>query len=730
MIMVKMLVKNSLLIVLCFVASWTTAQTVSINYSDASGNTGDVVDVNITFSGFNNIKNFNFWTLWDADKFEFVELTNITTVLPANDLTFGTPITSGQPGRLTAVFFRTDTTTYNLSNTDIFATIKLRIKTTLATSGKVTLQTTIPQPAFFARVNGSDVRLTVTSNDGTITANGGGTGSDDFTLEVLDAEAQPNGDVCLIIQAQDAVDLAAISNLGVTFDPNVLMYSSSQMLINRWDLLVLDTNVNTAGYFQLNPTANATEYVNGEVDMMSICFKVIGSCDETTVVTLSKPNRFLCVDKDLNVLDPAVKSGVFTVNCNLCDVNPTITDVSCNGGQDGLIDLDLAGCPNVTSIQWVNNATGQNLGTSETQGALAAGSYKVTVVYQNGAETVVEDNIIVGEPALIQAQGVQINEEVNGNDGSINLTIIGGTQPYTFNWSNGAQTEDVNNLTSGSYTLTVTDNNNCTRTFGPYTIGGSFAVTGQVSNVACFGENNGAIDITVTGGSGNYTYQWTCDGTAVTPDVNGDLSGLSGGTCTVQVTDIEENMIANGVFEVMAPDSELNVEAISTTADCSDGNNGLARAEVTGGVAPYSYSWNTSPVQTGVEASGLPVGRQTVLVTDFLGCQVVDDCIVRSCGDGDGACFEGSDAITPNGDGYNEALIINCSGSISNTLHIFTRWGEQVVEIENYDGEWVGLDRNGNLVGEDTYMWVLEVYPTIGTKEIYKGAVSVLYNLR
>lgn len=118
--------------------------------------------------------------------------------------------------------------------------------------------------------------------------------------------------------------------------------------------------------------------------------------------------------------------------------------------------------------------------------------------------------------------------------GSIDLTVSGGTPGYTYMWTTGATTQDVSGLAANTYTVTVTDVNNCTKTTS-VTISQSSAIvlsTTQV-NVLCNGEATGSIDLTVSGGTPGYTFAWT--GGATTED----LSTLTAGTYTVTVTDAE-----------------------------------------------------------------------------------------------------------------------------------------------------------------------------------------------
>lgn len=132
------------------------------------------------------------------------------------------------------------------------------------------------------------------------------------------------------------------------------------------------------------------------------------------------------------------------------------TDISCNGMDDGEIILSpQGGTPGYTST-W---STGD---TTSYMGSLTAGTYTFTVIDFNGCTYT--DSVTISEPAAIALSATMTQETTAGNDGTVDLTISGGTGPFTQLWSNGAGTEDLSGLAGGIYTVTVTDANGCTET--------------------------------------------------------------------------------------------------------------------------------------------------------------------------------------------------------------------------------------------------------------------------
>ena len=211
------------------------------------------------------------------------------------------------------------------------------------------------------------------------------------------------------------------------------------------------------------------------------------------------------------------------------------TGVSCPGGSDGSINLIVSGgIPNYT-FSW----TGPLGFTSavEDPSGLLSGTYTVTVTDSLGCVSTAAVNV-PSPPGGMMPFIIGYDVNCNGSaDGSADLRITGGTTPYTFAWAHGPTSEDLTNLAPGTYSVTITDSNNCSITDSvtieePSALGINFAVT----NVACNGDSNGIIQATGTGGHGNYAYDWTPGG------MSGDSIGaLAPGFYTLTLTDSSLN---------------------------------------------------------------------------------------------------------------------------------------------------------------------------------------------
>src|SRR6185369_15113926 len=172
-------------------------------------------------------------------------------------------------------------------------------------------------------------------------------------------------------------------------------------------------------------------------------------------------------------------------------------------------------------------------------------------------------------------------------NGSVDLTVNGGVGPYSYNWSNGAVTEDLSNITAATYDVTVTDANGCTATLSVTINNANGPALSETHIDAACGSANGSVDLTVNGGVGPYSYNLSNG--AVTED----LAAVAANTYDVTVTD------ANGCTVTLSVTiNNANGPALSEThinAACGSAN-GSVDLTVNGGVGPYSYNWSNGAV--------------------------------------------------------------------------------------------------------------------------------------
>ena len=283
----------------------------------------------------------------------------------------------------------------------------------------------------------------------------------------------------------------------------------------------------------------------------------------------------------------------------------THVDLLCNGASTGSIDLTVSGGTGAYTYSWTGGVTTQD------RSGLIAGTYTVTVTDANACTKTL--SVAISQPAVIGLTETHVNVLCNGGStGSIDLSVSGGTGAYTYSWTGGVTTQDRSGLVTGTYTVTVTDANACTKTLSvsisePATI----VLTETHVNVLCNGASTGSIDLTVTGGTGAYTYAWT--GGATTQDP----SGLAMGTYTVTVTDVNA---CTKSLSVTITEPLAGILLTETHVDllCNGASTGSIDLTVTGGISPYTYAWTGGA--TTQDRSGLASGTYTVTVTDANTC--------------------------------------------------------------------------------------------------------------
>ena len=286
-------------------------------------------------------------------------------------------------------------------------------------------------------------------------------------------------------------------------------------------------------------------------------------------------------------------------------VSGVVSDESCAGVSDGTIDLTVSGGAPPYRYQW-----GNGLETEDIEGLLP-GVYQVTVIDNNGCS--IQETYRVAGNAILQLEGLGTNLSCNGaNDGTIDLTVIGGVAPYTYHWSNGTDTEDISNLSAGDHSVEVIDANGCSAQ-AAFTLTEPLplVINYLVTNVSCFGETDGSIDVAASGGTAPYTYRWS----------NGaneeGIHLLDAGTYTIFVTDSIGCQVTQEIV-VEAPESVLTATAVIRPALCNGLPSGGIDITVTGGTEPYTYSWSNGSVQPNL--ANVFAGTYAVTVTDIRGC--------------------------------------------------------------------------------------------------------------
>ena len=287
-----------------------------------------------------------------------------------------------------------------------------------------------------------------------------------------------------------------------------------------------------------------------------------------------------------------------------CSVQVLVSDVTCFGGNDG----SVVTLPSGTSPYTYSWSNGKN---SQFNSNLIAGSYTVTVTDALGC--VATQTVTVGSPTASGTSGALTQVTCPGGmDGSIDITVNGGTSPYTYLWNDGITTEDRDSVMAGIYTLTVLDANGCAITLTDTVLQPTAMVDSVwASNIACFGDSTGALTLFISGGTAPYNYAWPSGDSSQT------ITGLTAGSYDVTVTDANGCVFTQS-YVVTQPAAGITGTVTKTEPLCAGDSTGTLSLSISGGVAPYQTLWNTGDTLSSIDS--LFAGVYTVTVMDAQGC--------------------------------------------------------------------------------------------------------------
>jgi hypothetical protein len=296
-------------------------------------------------------------------------------------------------------------------------------------------------------------------------------------------------------------------------------------------------------------------------------------------------------------------------------INNLVYNPSCFGKGNGLIDIQVTGGTPPYKYLWSNQQTSSSIKN------LKSGTYVVTVT--DSIFCTATKSVFLSQPDSLKVAITSLKNVTcyGGTDGSVSINASGGNSNYTYYWPNGTiqngATGNINNLSSGTYTVTITDLNDCS-VMSAITISQPTLIktNGIVKDISCFGSNDGSISLQPSGVTGTPKYKWSNDATSQS------IQKLMLGKYFVTVTDSLHGCLIVDSFSIKQPLPMLVQNINKTDNRCFGDSSGTAQLTLSGGTLPYAYKWSNRDTTSSL--SGLKAGNYFCTITDKNNCTIRD----------------------------------------------------------------------------------------------------------
>lgn len=687
---------------------------ITVSFSDDNSSAGSTVDVDVTLDDFDQIVLMQYAINWDSSQFHFNSVLNVTTTLPqfTEPGNIGTPPSAASidEGEISVSWSKTNTEPESLPDGHLLFTIRLDAIGDPCDVSSIGLSNT---PTVIEVIDADFNSIGADSNDGEITINGtdcGGGNNSGLGIIGSHETVSSGTAVCVEVTVDSFMNIQS-AQFGVAWNEDVVSYTGVENCVLP-DFLLNESNVanGSLDFLWFDNTGVTPVTLNDGDVLMELCFTAVGaggtSTDVEFVPLQSAPIDF-GNDQGMTVPYYTVDGSVtisgsgggndFTLiagggeaeqGTETCFPVSVLNFVNIQSMQFAMMwddnDLDYTGVQNLNlaqlSLSNFNQSAANKLRISwndfgngvtvpdntiifeicfEGVGAcdnisdlMFTNDPPVNIEISNSNNEVLPFELINSEIEIVCNCGVELfnlNEPTcNGDtDGSINVTINGGTGNYTVTWKKGADviqgpgsTQDLFGIGAGTYTIEVTDGGAC-NTSEIYVVNEPdvLNISETIVDASCDVSENGSIDIVISGGTGPYSCNWS--GGAGT---NCNIKDLNPGNYTVTVTD-DHDCTAMATFSVEAT-NDLDVNGIVT--DEVNGGDGAINTNVIAGIAPFMYLWNDG--NTNPDRINLVKGEYCVTVTDNVGC-TTEECFtiepkpmaVDSEDIIDANCFESTD---------------------------------------------------------------------------------------
>ena len=377
--------------------------------------------------------------------------------------------------------------------------------------------------------------------------------------------------------------------------------AEAQVTVSEPEILVAEiSSTNIACYGE--SSASATVNVTGGTAPYSYSWNTLAT--EQTITSLTA-DTYTVIVTDVNGCTAEASVSIEQPEMVVVSLNSDATELSCTNTTANITTV-VSGGVAPYAFTWSNDATTNSLQVYN------AGTYYVTVTDSNGCEATAYTSITASGMPTISINSNNIL--CHGGTTTADVTADGGTAPYQFFWSDGS-IGTSNNVYAGFYIVTVTDANGCSATT-QITVSEPELLVAEISsnNIACYGESNASATVNVTGGTAPYSYSWNTMATEQT------ITSLTADTYTVIVTDVN-GCTAEANVSIEQPEMVVvSLNSDATELSCTNTTANIT-AVVSGGVAPYAFTWSNDATTNSLQV--YDAGTYSVTVTDSNGCEVM-----------------------------------------------------------------------------------------------------------
>ncbi len=412
---------------------------------------------------------------------------------------------------------------------------------------------------------------------------------------------------------------------------------------------------NAGWYLTSSGTSFAAPYVSGTIGLMlairpCLTYEEALYILQSTAFNLDSLNPNYAGKLGAGRIDAGLALE-FTKNLSL-SISANVTNATCFGENNGTIDIVTNVGAGTNSFFWSTVNGSGLIVTQEDQSNLTPGNYNLLIEDAQGCS--LDTTFTISSPSALNinstvaafSSGANISC-FGVNDGNIDIQMTGGSGSYNYTWSttNGSGLQagqgSQSALSAGVYSLIVVDSNNCevSETFNlvePAQLEVQFIVSTYASgdNIACFGSNDGSIEVEVAGNAANCSFNWsTTNGQGLVNSIQ-NQNNLTAGTYFLTITDLNGCSIQDSIVLNEPEELTLDLTILSNyygqPVSCEGSEDGVVKVSASGGTPDYSFIMNNTQPTTQDIFSSAKSGENTFVLIDLNGCETISTILLTA----------------------------------------------------------------------------------------------------